>query len=78
MYFHEIASELKTYMAPKSRDGEFVILLVRLSIRPPMNDEEQEADYLHEYNPMQKTYPSTCWTRYLREEINIFQRPARA
>ena len=25
-----------------------------------------------------KTYPSTCWTRYLREEINIFQRPARA
>lgn len=54
MYFHEIASELKTYMAPKSRDGEFVISLVRLSIRPPMNDEEQEADYLHEYNPMQK------------------------
>lgn len=54
MHFHEIASELKTYMAPKSRDGEFVISLVRLSIRPPMNDEEQEADYLHEYNPMQK------------------------
>ena len=41
-------------MAPKSRDGEFVISLIRLSIRPPMNDEEQEADYLHEYNPMQK------------------------
>ena len=34
MYFHELASELKTYMAPKSRDGEFVISLIRLSIRP--------------------------------------------
>jgi hypothetical protein len=54
MYFHEIASELKTLMDPKGRGGEFVRTLVGLSLRPPMTDEEEEAKYLHEYNPMEK------------------------
>ena len=54
LYFHEIAQELKLHMDPDGRAGEFVKRLVRDSIRDPMNDEEQEADWLHEYNPMEK------------------------
>lgn len=54
MYFHEIAQELKLHMDPDGRAGEFVKRLVRDSIRDPMNDEEQQAEWLHEYNPMEK------------------------
>ncbi|MDY2945237.1 MAG: ABC-three component system protein [Lachnospiraceae bacterium] len=54
MYFHEIAGELKTLMDPSGRDGEFVRTLIGLSLRPPMNEQEEEAQYLHEYNPMEK------------------------
>ena len=54
MYFHEIAQELKLHMDPNGRAGEFVKRLVRDCLRDPMNDEEQEAEYLHEYNPMEK------------------------
>lgn len=54
MYFHEIAQELKLHMDPTGRAGEFMKRLVRDSLRDPMNDEEAEAEYLHEYNPMEK------------------------
>ena len=54
MYFHEIAAELKTLMEPAGRGGEFVRLLVGLSLRPPMTEEEEMTDYLHEYNPLEK------------------------
>ena len=54
MFFHEIAGELKTLMEPAGRGGEFVRALVGLSLRPPMTDEEEQAEYLHEYNPMEK------------------------
>jgi hypothetical protein len=54
MYFHEIAGELKVLMDPAGRGGEFVRTLVGLSLRPPMTDEEEQAEYLHEYNPMEK------------------------
>lgn len=54
MYFHEIAGELKVLMNPAGRGGEFVRTLVGLSLRPPMTDEEEQAQYLHEYNPMEK------------------------
>ena len=54
MYFHEIAQELKLHMDPDGRAGEFVKRLVRDSLRDPMNEEEQEAEWLHEYNPMEK------------------------
>lgn len=54
MYFHEIAQELKLHMDPNGRAGEFVKRLVRDSLRDPMTDEEAQADWLHEYNPMEK------------------------
>ena len=54
MYFHEIARELKILMEPSGRGGKFVSTLVGLSLRPPMTDEEEQAQYLHEYNPMEK------------------------
>ena len=54
MYFHEIARELKILMEPTGRGGKFVSTLVGLSLRPPMTDEEEQAQYLHEYNPMEK------------------------
>ena len=54
MYFHEIAQELKLHMDPNGRAGEFVKRLVRDCLRDPMNDKEQEAEWLGEYNPMEK------------------------
>ena len=54
MFFHEIAQELKLHMDPTGRAGEFVQRLVRDSLRDPMTNDEAEAEYLHEYNPMEK------------------------
>lgn len=36
------------------RAGESVKRLVRDSLRDPMTDEEQQQEWLHEYNPMEK------------------------
>ena len=44
MFFHEIASELKTYMDPTGRGGDFVIALVGDTLRDPMTDEEVLMD----------------------------------
>ena len=43
MYFHEIAEELKIYMAPSERGGIFVVQLVGDTLRDPMTDEEEKA-----------------------------------
>lgn len=52
MYFHEIAGELKTYMDPTRRGGDFVIALVGEVLRDPMTEEEQQMDLQHEFNPL--------------------------
>lgn len=39
MYFHEMAEELKMYMAPSERGGIFVVQLVGDTLRAPMTDE---------------------------------------
>ena len=51
-------------MDPNGRAGEFVKRLVRDCLRDPMTDEEQEADYLGEYNPMEKNI-STYKAQYI-------------
>ncbi|WP_334196212.1 ABC-three component system protein [Muricomes intestini] len=52
MYFHEIAEELKPYMAPNTRAGEFVIELVGDSLRDPMTEEEIKLEKEKKYNPL--------------------------
>jgi hypothetical protein len=52
VYFHEIAGELKTYMSPTERGGEFVIWLVGETLRDPMTEEEVKLAENDEYNPM--------------------------
>lgn len=52
MYFHEIAGELKTYMDPTGRGGDFVIALVGDTLRDPMTEEEQQMDLNDEFNPL--------------------------
>lgn len=52
MYFHEIAGELKTFMDPTGRGGDFVIALVGDTLRDPMNEEEEKMDLNDEFNPL--------------------------
>lgn len=52
MYFHEIAGELKTYMDPTGRGGDFVIALVGDLLRDPMTEEEVKMDENDEFNPL--------------------------
>lgn len=52
MYFHEIAGELKTYMDPVGRGGDFVIALVGDLLRDPMTEEEVKMDENDEFNPL--------------------------
>lgn len=54
MYFHEMAQELKLHMDPNGRAGEFVKKIVRESLRDPMTDEEEQAEWINEYNPIEK------------------------
>lgn len=42
MYFHEMAEELRVYMAPPERGGNFVVQLVGDTLRNPMTDEEEK------------------------------------
>lgn len=42
MYFHEIAEELKIYMAPSERGGIFVVQLIGDTLRAPMTEEEEK------------------------------------
>ena len=52
MYFHEIAGELKTYMAPTGRGGKFVVGLVGDTLRDPMTDEEVRMEANKKFNPL--------------------------
>ena len=52
MYFHELAIELKTYMGPEERAGDFVLCLVGDFLREPMNEEEIKLSENDEYNPL--------------------------
>lgn len=70
MYFHEIAQELKLHMDPDGRAGEFVKRLVRDCLRDPMNQEEQDAEWLHEYNPMEKNISINMLDQILEGDKN--------
>lgn len=52
MYFHEIARELKIYMDPTARGGDFVIALVGDTLRDPMTKEEERMVQNGEFNPL--------------------------
>lgn len=52
MFFHEIAEELKTYMAPSERGGIFVVQLVGDTLREPMTDEEEKMALNDKFNPV--------------------------
>ena len=52
MFFHEIAGELKTYMDPTGRGGDFVIALVGDTLRAPMTEEEEQMERDDEFNPL--------------------------
>lgn len=52
MFFHEIAGELKTYMDPTGRGGDFVIALVGDTLRDPMTEEEVKMDENDKFNPL--------------------------
>lgn len=65
MFFHEIAQELKLLLEPDGRAGEFVKRLVRDSIRDPMSDEEELADCVNEYNPLEKNISINMLDRIL-------------
>ena len=52
MFFHESACELKTYIDPTVRGGDFVIALVGDMLRTPMTEEEEEMDRNDEFNPL--------------------------
>ena len=52
MYFHEIAKELKIYMAPSERGGIFVVQLVGGTLRDPMTDEEEKMAFDDKFNPL--------------------------
>lgn len=52
MFFHEIAEELKTYMAPSERGGIFVVQLIGDTLREPMTDEEEKMALDDKFNPL--------------------------
>ncbi|MGO5578079.1 ABC-three component system protein [Catenibacterium mitsuokai] len=52
MYFHEVAEELKYFLAPSVRDGDFVIQLVSDILRDPLTEEEEQLNKDDEYNPL--------------------------
>lgn len=65
-------------MDPTGRAGKFVITLVRDCIRDPMNDEEAEAEYLHEYNPMEKNISLNMLDKIFEGNKNKWISKARA
>ena len=78
MFFHEMAQELKLHMDPTGRAGEFVKRLVRDSLRDPMTHEEQEAEYLNEYNPMEKNISLNMLDQIFEGDKNKWISKARA
>ncbi len=54
MFFHEIAGELKVYLDPTGRGGDFVLALVGDVLRDPMSEEERLMALKGEFNPLNK------------------------
>lgn len=52
MFFHELAGELKTYIAPTERDGDFAVQLVGDTLRDPMTEEEEKMALDDKFNPL--------------------------
>lgn len=52
MYFHEVAGELKDFLAPTERAGVFVVQLVGDVLRQPMTDEEEKMALNDKFNPL--------------------------
>ena len=52
MFFHELAGELKTYMAPTERGGVFAVQLVGDTLRDPMTEEEEKMALADKFNPL--------------------------
>lgn len=52
MFFHEIAGELKPYMAPTERDGIFAVQLVGDLLRDPMTEDEEKMALDDKFNPV--------------------------
>lgn len=49
MYFHEIAEELKKYMAPSERGGIFVVQLIGDTLRAQMTKENVVGEIKRTY-----------------------------
>lgn len=73
MYFHEIAGELKTYMDPTGRGGDFVVALVGDMLRVPMTEEEEQMDRNDEFNPLANRMSINMLDQIL-EGKNTYQR----
>lgn len=54
MYFHEVAGELKDFLAPTERAGVFVVQLVGDVLRQPMTDEEEKMALNDKFNPLER------------------------
>lgn len=52
MFFHEIANELKTFLAPTDRGGNFVVQLIDDTLRDPMTAEEEKMASDDKFNPL--------------------------
>lgn len=52
MFFHEIAGELKVFLNPTGRGGDFVVALVGDVLREPMSEEERLMVSKNEFNPL--------------------------
>lgn len=72
MFFHEIAEELKTYMAPSERGGIFVVQLVGDTLREPMTDEEEKMALDDKFNPVAEL--SLNMQDQIYEGKNLFQK----
>ena len=52
MYFHEIAEELKTYIAPSEHCGIFVVQLVGDTLHAPVTDEKEKMALDDKFNSL--------------------------
>ena len=66
MYFHEVAGELKDFLAPTERAGVFVVQLVGDVLRQPMTDEEEKMALNDKFNPLASGMSLTCKTKFMK------------
>ena len=58
MFFHELANELKIFMGPSLRDGDFVVKLIDSILRNPMTKEEEDLVLNDKFNPLTELTPN--------------------